>query len=141
MLIADGGCLSRRLRYLKSHTAPASALAATSAPAVGPTPRPANQPNDKDEEMKEVSENTAAEDLQFLKYAVIRDTDKNVILAKLNSTRAHRLAIVRDRGGSNSDIRENFPFFFSNPELVSDSFNKKYVKAFNYFLFIDIGRL
>lgn len=55
------------------------------------------------------------EDLDFLKYCVVNDISEDVLIAKLNSTRDLREKIIRDK---NTDLRENFPFFFSHPELV-----------------------
>lgn len=55
-------------------------------------------------------------DLQFLKSCVIKNTDQAVVIAKLKSTQKLREAMLRD---TNIDLRESFPFLFSNPDLVN----------------------
>lgn len=56
------------------------------------------------------------EDLQFLKSCVVKKTDPAVVIAKLKSTQNLRETMLRD---ANIDLRESFPFFLSNPELVN----------------------
>lgn len=60
------------------------------------------------------------EDLQFLQSCVIKNTDQAVVIAKLKSTQKLRSSMLRD---PNIDLRAAFPFFFSNPELVSLKLN------------------
>lgn len=55
------------------------------------------------------------EDLMFLKNCVIKNTDQKVIVAKLNSTRVHRQEMMR---APKVDLRESFPFFLAEPQLV-----------------------
>lgn len=54
-------------------------------------------------------------DLQFLKTCVVKNVDRNVILAKLKSTQKLRESLMRDE---NIDLRTSFPFFFAEPRLV-----------------------
>lgn len=54
-------------------------------------------------------------DLQFLKTCVVKNTTRNVIIAKLKSTQNLRETMMRDE---NVDLRESFPFFFAEPSLV-----------------------
>lgn len=56
------------------------------------------------------------EDLEFLKGSIIDRTDLDVLKQKLDSTRSFRVNMLQDK---NIDLRENFPFFFSHPSLVS----------------------
>lgn len=59
---------------------------------------------------------SAESDLLFLKHATINDENPKLIAEKLASTRH-----LRDEKCAeiDKDYREHFPFFFSNPELVS----------------------
>lgn len=59
------------------------------------------------------------EDLDYLKYCVVNDAMDDTFIQKLNSTREIRKKIMDDQ---QTDIREHFPFFFVNPNLVSLSF-------------------
>lgn len=58
------------------------------------------------------------EDLLFLKNCIIQNTDLNVIVSKLNSTRSLREGMMTN---VDIDLRECFPFFFVMPGLVSSS--------------------
>lgn len=55
------------------------------------------------------------EDLLFLKNCIIKDTEIDVVTSKLNSTRFLRKNMMENR---NNDLRESFPFFFSDSRLV-----------------------
>lgn len=57
------------------------------------------------------------EDLQFLKTADIDQIDWKILVGKLNSSRNLRQRMLLDK---EIDIREQFPFFFSRPKLVSE---------------------
>lgn len=59
-------------------------------------------------------------DLLYLKHAVIKDQNPETIVQKLKSTRKLRDDMCAKL---ETDYREHFPFFFTNPELVSN-FNK-----------------
>lgn len=61
------------------------------------------------------TETTPEEDLLFLKNCVIKNTDMNVIISKLNSTRDLRKRMMMNQ---DVDLRESFPFFISDPKLV-----------------------
>lgn len=62
------------------------------------------------------NENNVESDLLYLKHAVINDQDPEIVMQKLKSTRYLRQTMCRQL---ETDYRENFPFFFTNPELVS----------------------
>lgn len=53
--------------------------------------------------------------LHCLKTCLVKDADRGYIVEKLNISRQVRTDIMKN---NDSDIRENFPFFISNPELV-----------------------
>lgn len=57
------------------------------------------------------------EDLLFLKNADISKLDWNLAIEKLNSSRRLRKLLLLEK---QTDLRENFPYFFSHPKLVSD---------------------
>lgn len=62
------------------------------------------------------SEADAIADLNILKRSVINDTtDMEMIKEKLNATRQYRLDLMKRH---ETDVREQFPFFFSHPNLV-----------------------
>lgn len=58
----------------------------------------------------------ATKALQFLKTCEIKTTDRQMIIDNLNNCRHYRSELMNDE---NSDIREHFPFFLSNPGLVN----------------------
>lgn len=62
---------------------------------------------------------TVESDLLFLKHAIIKDQSPVVIREKLESTRKLREEMCDKL---DTDYREQFPFFFTNPELVSNMF-------------------
>lgn len=74
-------------------------------------------PNAKDtSNQQNNTETMPEEDLLFLKNCVIKNTDMHVIISKLNSTRDLRKSMMMNQ---NIDLRESFPFFISDPKLVS----------------------
>lgn len=62
------------------------------------------------------TESTPEEDLLFLKNCVVKNTDIQIIISKLNSTRDLRKTMMMNE---NIDLRESFPFFMSDPKLAS----------------------
>lgn len=100
-LLGVGGNFHGRLKYLKSKR------------------DESNVPN-----LDQVSGQLAAvqlspeDDLQFLQNCVVKNTDQNVIIAKLKSTRHLRETMMRD---ANIDLRQSFPFLFTEPRLVKYS--------------------
>lgn len=106
LFLDDSGIFSRRIRYLRARE---------------------NECDGEDDGQANNelvnTESDPEKDLELLKYAVIKHTDKATVVNFLNSTRNLRLEILKD---NNTDIRERFPFFFSNPELVS--FQQHYQK-------------
>lgn len=66
------------------------------------------------------------EDLLFLKNCVIKNTDQNVIVVKLYTTRALRREMT---GTTEFHLRESFPFFLAEPQLVIQPF---YFFSFEY---------
>lgn len=60
-----------------------------------------------------------AEDLDFLKSVVVEDSNFYLIVQKLNSTRELRQRMLLSK---ETDLRENFPFLFAHPKLVSQTF-------------------
>lgn len=65
------------------------------------------------------NEEDANADLTILKRTVINQaTDMEMIKEKLNATRKYRLNLMEN---NETDIREQFPFFFSHPSLVITS--------------------
>lgn len=78
----------------------------------------------------EISAAQQKEDLEFLKYCMIGNIDENILIDKLNSTRELRNELMSNE---DSDIRTNFPFFLSKPELVNeflfDSILVRYIEA------------
>lgn len=62
------------------------------------------------------NEEEAKADLNLLKRFVFNDsTNMEMVKEKLNATRQYRLNLMKVNG---TDIREQFPFFFSHPNLV-----------------------
>lgn len=100
-MLGVGGYVNNRLKYLVSKYKDPNAQEAP------------NQPDN--------IETTPEEDLLFLKNCVIKNTDVNVIIARLNSTRDLRKSMMKNR---NVDLRESFPFFISDPQLVSIDMNQ-----------------
>lgn len=67
-----------------------------------------------------IDESELEHDLFLLKSTVV--TEKNMSLLKevLVKTQKYRMNMLKD---TELDLLENFPCFFSNPELVSIGFN------------------
>lgn len=101
--MGDNGYFTRRINYIKSFRA--RRQREMNASMVCDDSIGGNEPSLEDQE----------DDLQFLKYCLVRDLDENVLIQKLNSTRALRQEKMKD---TRFDLRENFPFFFSAPHLV-----------------------
>lgn len=106
LLLGENGYFTRRIKYIKSRKANRQReLNATLA-----------SNHEISFDSNEISLDQQKEDLDFLKYCVIGNADENVLVERLNTTRELRRKLMSDE---NSDIRTNFPFFFSNPELVN----------------------
>lgn len=104
LLVQDGGYFNNRLKYIRNRK---KALLANEAGE--------SSSNDTDVETVYTQEN-AESDLQILKRTVFNSsTDMDMIKIKLNATCNFRSELMSDE---NIDIREYFPFFFSNPHLV-----------------------
>lgn len=56
------------------------------------------------------------EDLEYLKSALVNTQNMETFRTKLKATLDCRMEMVRDL---HVDLLENFPFFFSNPEMVN----------------------
>lgn len=97
-MIGHHGFFSTRLKYLKGK------LNDLNTPAV----------DDVSNQMDEL-QLSPEDDLLFLKNCVIKNADRNVIIAKLKSTQHLRESMMQD---VNIDVRESFPFFFAEPSLV-----------------------
>lgn len=68
-----------------------------------------SHPQDEDAQNEE-------EDMDYLKRAVISKNNFASVVEKLNATRKLRQQMLLNK---ETDLREQFPFFFSHPELVS----------------------
>lgn len=101
--MGENGWLTRRLNYIKvckKNLADATELAEQSL-------------NESTESL-----DNAKRDLEWLKTNLIRKSDRNDLIKKLNSTRELRKEMLK---ATETDLREQFPFFFAEPELVSVS--------------------
>lgn len=97
-MLRDGGLLNNRIKYVKrKHNG-------------------AQNRNDKKQKTTNEAISTAEEDLFFLKTMDIGSVDKETIARKLNSTRVIRMEMMKK---DETDLREQFPFIFSSPEIVS----------------------
>lgn len=56
-----------------------------------------------------------AEDVIYLQSLVVSGETKDTFMEKLNSTRRYRMEMLLDK---NINLKEQFPYFFTNPELV-----------------------
>lgn len=97
-MIGHHGFFSTRLKYLKGRLNEPKALAA----------------DDLSNQMDGM-QLSPEDDLLFLKNCVIKNADRNAIVAKLKSTQHLRENMMQD---VNIDVREAFPFFFAEPSLV-----------------------
>lgn len=100
MLIGDRGLFSIRLKYLQQRQKRCLATESES-------------PLNEESSIEAVS---AEEDLQYMKSAVITNTNMEMMIAKLDTTRELRRTMLRDK---DIDMREHFQFFFSHAVLVS----------------------
>lgn len=71
------------------------------------------------------NDTSTAEDLEFLKSMFVINQSKDLIKKKLKSTLDARVEMVKD---VECDLLEQFPFFFSNPELVNMCIEKYQMK-------------
>lgn len=55
-------------------------------------------------------------DLEYLRTVVVSPLERERIIAALNTTRKQRIEILKDR---DTDIRQQFPWFFMDLSLVS----------------------
>lgn len=95
-MLGVGGYVNNRLKYLASKY---------------------TDPNAREIPNQQNNTNALPEDdLFFLRNCVIKNADLNVIISKLNSTRDLRKSMMTNE---NIDLRESFPFFFTDPKLVS----------------------
>lgn len=102
-MVGNGGVFCNRLKYLQKQKRSAQ------------TDIHENLDEQQDLSNSIVMRN-AKENFEFLKSAIIDQTDLEILKQKLNSTRSFRANMLQDK---NIDLRENFPFFFSHPSLVS----------------------
>lgn len=56
------------------------------------------------------------DDVIFLKSLVVSDKNMDIFIQKLNFTRIHRNKMLLDK---NIHLKEQFPYFFTNPEMVT----------------------
>lgn len=92
--MGENGWLTRRLNYIKmckKNLADATELAEQSL-------------NESTESL-----DNAKRDLEWLKTNLIRKSDRNDLIKKLNSTRELRKEMLK---ATETDLREQFPFFF-----------------------------
>lgn len=66
------------------------------------------------------AEQKIADDVIFLKSLVVSNENINIFIEKLNSTRARRMEMLLDK---NIHLKEQFPYFFTNIELVNKTFS------------------
>lgn len=55
------------------------------------------------------------DEFMLLRSTIVTDDTMNLIKDKLRMTAEYRLQLLEDQ---NLDLLENFPYFFTNPELV-----------------------
>lgn len=60
-------------------------------------------------------------DLEYLKTNIIHKCNRNELIEKLNSTRDIRKILLTQ---TETDLRHRFPFFFAEPQLVSNNFER-----------------
>lgn len=98
--MCQNGWFATRLKYLKQR-------------------RNSHQIRNNSNENNNISQSTDAthevEDMEYLKHVVVDDVSFELIVEKLNSTRKFRQQMLQNK---ETDMRENFPFFFSHPKLV-----------------------
>lgn len=82
--------------------------------------------NDDPTESSESNPPIPDDDLEYLKTALIHRCNRDELTRKLNSTRDLRKILLTQ---TETDLRHRFPFFFAEPELVSNVFDRT-AKAF-----------
>lgn len=107
--MGDNGYFARRIKYVKLRKANRQRELNES---MAINNMSINNNNDND---STISLEQQRDDFEFLKYCIVGDVGEHILIEKLNSTREIRDKIMSDE---HSDIRTNFPFFFSKPELV-----------------------
>ncbi|XP_031617244.1 uncharacterized protein LOC116337077 [Contarinia nasturtii] len=100
-LLGVGGYVNNRLKYLTSKYT---------------DPNAKEVPNQQSD-----IETTPEEDLLFLKNCVIKNTDVSIIISKLNTTRDLRKNMMMNQ---DVDLRESFPYFFTDPKLIQIEFER-----------------
>lgn len=68
-----------------------------------------------------IDESKITDDLSFLKTTVVTIESLPLIKEKLINTQKYRVDLLKDH---ELDLLENVPFFFSNPDLVSQFFDE-----------------
>lgn len=114
MLLGEYGWLTRRLNYVKSCRK-----------------QIVNSSTDGVDELGESMENISIDpqrDYQSLKTEVINKNNRDILVRKLNSTRELRMTLLHAK---ETDLREQFPFFFAEPQLVSIFFK---IMCYNIYL-------
>lgn len=98
VIIQDGGTLSNQVKYAKSKVH-------------------AKAPKQNRRKSKHVllANEECVNDLLFLKHACSNNTAKELIFEKLNKTRDARTQILNEK---QTDLREHFPYFLSDPSFV-----------------------
>lgn len=61
-------------------------------------------------------ENQAEQDIAFMRRTVYKTTLEQTFAEKLKNTRAYRQKLCADE---NVNVKEKFPYFFTNTDLVS----------------------
>lgn len=77
--------------------------------------RQKNSRRSKKRNHDEIDNDSIMDDLDSLKSTVVNKQNVDFIREKLKSTLNYRVEMMRDLS---TDLLENFPFFFSNPEMV-----------------------
>lgn len=111
MLLCESGWFRRRINYLNKCRNQINA---------------SKQQIEDDNEMTDPA-TTEKEDFEFLKNVIVNDSNLNLIIEKLNSTRKLRQRMLLAK---ETDLREHFSYFFSHPKLVS----QKYVQALKFII-------
>lgn len=75
------------------------------------------------------------EDVIFLKSLPVSNENMNIFIEKLNSTRAHRMEMLMDKS---IHLKEQFPYFFTNIELVIQALRNSMLKNIQLNQFLQI---
>lgn len=70
-------------------------------------------------EVDEETPSSCEEIVECLKFTIVNKENMAVIKSKLTATSAFRRKMIRDN--HSLDLLEQFPYFFTSQELVSDS--------------------